>query len=282
MAHVSEKKKVVVKEIVDNLKKYPLVAAIDMENLPTPQLQKMRAQLRGTTVLTVAKRRLIKIALKEAEKDKKGIVALEPYLKGMPALLFAKDNPFALFNTLKKSKSKAPAKAGQEAPNDIMISAGPTPFAPGPIISELAMLGLKTGVENGKVAVKEDKVVIKAGETINAKAAELLTRLGIEPMEVGLNLTACFENGEILTKDVLDIDEEAYFNNFAAAGSESFNLAMFIGYPCKETIEPMLAKAHNDARAVALSENIITDETVNEIISKAEAQAVSVKTEAKL
>ena len=37
-------------------------------------------------------------------KKKENITDLEQYLRGMPALLFTKDNPFALFSTLKKNK----------------------------------------------------------------------------------------------------------------------------------------------------------------------------------
>jgi large subunit ribosomal protein L10 len=42
-----------------------------------------------------------------------------------------------LYKILQKSKSSAPAKAGQTAPNDIYVKAGKTSFAPGPIIGEL-------------------------------------------------------------------------------------------------------------------------------------------------
>ena len=38
---------------------------------------------------------------------------------------------------------------------------------------------------------------------LNDKLASLLIRLGIEPMEIGLNLVAAYENGDILTGDVL-------------------------------------------------------------------------------
>mgnify|MGYP000252813721 CR=1 FL=1 len=69
-------------------------------------------------------------------------------IKGMPALLFSKENPFTLYSILQKNKSPAPAKANQEAPKDIVVSAGPTTFAPGPIISELAEVGIKTKVDN--------------------------------------------------------------------------------------------------------------------------------------
>ena len=74
-----------------------------------------------------------------------------PHLKGMPALIFTKENPFSLFKTLKKSKTNAPAKANQTAPFDLIVPKGPTSFAPGPVIGELAILGIKSGVEINEI-----------------------------------------------------------------------------------------------------------------------------------
>ena len=117
-------------------------------------------------------------------------------------VLFSKENPFSLFKVLKKNKSSAPAKAGQKAPKDILVSKGGTNLPPGPMISQLSNVGIKTGVENGKIAIKEDCIVAKEGDEISQPLAEVLTRLEIEPMEIGLNLSAVYENGEILTKSV--------------------------------------------------------------------------------
>ena len=115
-----------------------------------------------------------KSSLSDKAKEKKpGIEKLKDHLNGMPSLMFTKENPFRLAANLMKSKSKAPAKAGQVAPSDIVVEAGPTGFAPGPVIGELGQLGIKTSVENGKVAIKENKVLVKKGEKI---AQIILTR----------------------------------------------------------------------------------------------------------
>src|SRR3989344_2663282 len=194
-AHVAEYKKEIVTELVRMINEYPIIGVVNMENLQAPQLQKMRAQLRGNFFITMTKRRLIKLAFEETKSKKKGIEQLESHLGGMPALIFTKENPFKLSRTLQKSKSPAPAKAGQTAPRDIVVNKGVTSFAPGPIIGELALAGIKSGVEGGKVAIKEDSVVVKSGEKIKPKVAEILTRLGVQPMEVGLDLVAVYENG---------------------------------------------------------------------------------------
>ena len=58
-AHVAEYKKEIVNELVNLMTEYPIIGVVNMENLPAPQLQKMRAQLRGNFYITMTKRRLM-------------------------------------------------------------------------------------------------------------------------------------------------------------------------------------------------------------------------------
>jgi len=255
-AHIADYKKEIVSNLVNWINEYPIIAVVNMENLPAPQLQTMRAQLRGNFFITMTKRRLIKLAIEQTKEKKKGVEKLEAHLGGMPALIFTKENPFKLSRTLQRSKSPSPAKAGQTAPRDIVVNKGATSFAPGPIIGELAMAGIKSGVEGGKVAIKEDSVVVRAGEKITPKVAEILTRLGIQPMEVGLDLVAVYENGLIYTRDVLSVDEKEYKNRLANASRWAFNIANYIAYPTKETIKTLICKAYNDAKNIGIAQNI--------------------------
>ena len=281
-AHVAEYKKDIVNKIVNLIAEYPIIGIVNMENLPAPQLQTMRAQLRGKFFITMTKRRLIKIALEQTKSKKKDIEKLEEYLGGEPALIFTKENPFKLSKTLQKSKSPAPAKAGQTAPRDITINKGPTSFAPGPIIGELALAGIKSGVEGGKVAIKDDTVIVKAGEKIKPKVAEILIRLGVQPMEVGLDLVAVYENGLIYKRDILSVDEKEYLRRLSNAARWAFNLAVEAGYPTKQTIQVLLGKAHNEAKNLGVAQNIFDSGIVEVLLGKAEQQMLSLKTAANI
>ncbi len=277
MAHVAESKKKVVKEFSELVNSYPVIGVVNMENLPTAQLQKMREQLRDKVVIRMTKRRLINIVLNDLKEKKKGIEEMKNYLTGMPALLFTKDDPFILAKILKKSMSTAPAKAGQVAPKDIIVNAGPTPFSPGPVISELASAGIKTVIENGKIVVKSDAVVVKKGDKVSLAIAGILTRLGVEPMEVGLNLTAVYDNGTIFAKDVLDIDEEEFMGKIKTAYNSAIGLALELSFLTKETTEMMIAKAFREAKAVALSQNILADGVKEDVMAKANKEMLALK-----
>jgi len=191
----------------------------------------------------------MKIALDQVE-GKKDIKQLKERLTGIPALLFTKEDPFILYKKLEKSKASSPAKPGQKAPNDLSIEEGATPFTPGPMIGELGMLGIKTEVKDGKIHVKNAKVLVKEGEEITDKVASLLAKLGVEPMKVGLNLMLTYQDGEILEKSVLYVDEEEYINNLKTAHAEAMALAISLGMVNSDTAKPMIVKAEREAHAL--------------------------------
>jgi len=282
MANVQEYKKKIVNDMTKLMKQYNIVGLVNMEDMPAPQLQSMRSELRGKVNLFMTKKRFMKIAIEKVKDEKKNIEELEKYFEGMPALIFTNESPFKLSKILKKSKSKAPAKAGQIAPDDIVVNKGPTPFAPGPIISELSSAGLKVGVESGKVAIKEDTVVAKKGEKINPKVAEILTRLDIKPMEIGLGLVAAYEGGIIYQKDVLDVDEKQYSDNINLAASQAFNLAFNITYVTKDNISFLIGKAFNDTKALGISQEIFDKGIIEGLLGKAEMSMLSLKDDAKI
>lgn len=274
-AHVSETKKKLVKEFTELINKYPIVAIVNVENLPARQLMIMRRNLMGKAEIRMTKGRLLSIALEKSNKP--DIAELKKHMDGMPALLVSEESPFKLFKTLKKSSSPAPIKAGQKAPIDIVVPAGGTGFAPGPIIGELGSFGIKAGIEGGKIAIKADKVVAKEGDVVNAKLAAILQRLQIFPMMIGLNVNAMYENGSVLTKAVLDVDEDAFIKMLQEAHSDALRLTIAKAIPIKENIDLLIQKAHMDALGLAVAQDILTEETKSLILAKAEAQATALK-----
>ncbi|MEM2121868.1 MAG: 50S ribosomal protein L10 [Candidatus Woesearchaeota archaeon] len=271
--HISERKKEEVKELLKLIKENPVIGIVNMENMPASQLQKLKSLLRGKVIVRMSKKRIIKKAFEQAENERKNIRELEKYLKGMPALLFSKENPFKLSKILTENISYAPAKPGQLAPEDIKIEKGKTPFSPGPIISELSSIGLKTGIEDGKIAIKEEKIIVRKGEKINERVASVLAKLGITPMRIGLEMIAAYENGEIFLPDTLSLTADKVSDMLRKVYVEGLNLALSIDYITKETAELLIVKAETQARSLALSANILTKESIINLIAESQSQA---------
>ncbi|MDD5331274.1 MAG: 50S ribosomal protein L10 [Candidatus Nanoarchaeia archaeon] len=273
------------KQEVENIKKLIAGAKVfgiaDMTNLPALQLQRMKEKLRGKVVVRMSKKRLIKIALDGLKDKVNDVDSLKEKIRGMPALVLCEENPFKLYKELKREKSSAPAKAGQIAPNDIYIKKGKTSFAPGPIIGELGQIGIRTGVEEGKVAVQEDKLVVKAGEVIKQNVADVLTKLKIEPMEVGINLLFAYDNGTVYERAVLDVDEEQIIKDIQNIHRWSLNLAVYAGIYSKETVEVMIRKAELEVKALGSKVNIQTPDKTEEAIKTEEEKVKEVEDMAK-
>ncbi|MCD4666662.1 50S ribosomal protein L10 [archaeon] len=258
-AHVSDTKKKEVELIKTLLKKYKNTGIVDLTNLPSKQLQQIRARLKDFMLIRITKKRLIKKALEQLKDE--NLNKLVPYIdKSMPALLFTDEDPFKLFKKIKSSKSAAPAKPGQIAPKDLIIEPGPTSFPPGPIIGELGQAGIVAAVENGKVTIKRATTLAKEGEPIKPKVADVLAKLGIEPMEIGLNVTTILKEDLIYERKVLDVDEEAYIKKLKLAHSQALNLAIKIGYITKDTIKSLINKGFTEAKAIAEKYNINIEE----------------------
>lgn len=277
-AHVADYKKKDVKSMTDNLKKHKVIGVVNMENLPASALARIRGQIRKEATIYMSKRRLMAIAIEDAKKGKKDLEKMETYLKGMPAFIFTDSDPFKIARLFKKSRSPAAIKPGQIAPRDLIIPKGPTPFAPGPIISELSAVGIKTGVEGGKVAVREDSLIVEEGQPVSQKQSEVLAKFGIEPMEIGIQLVAVYDEGMIYDSKVLEISPETYLSMIAQASRDSLGLALGINYLTKDTVELMIARAFRGAKAISLSQGIFDESLLNDFMALADAQASALQT----
>lgn len=275
--HVPKKKLNEVKLLKDYYAKYNVVAVADVETLPADQFQKIKHKLKGKIVTFVGSKSSVSHALKEL--GVKEIDNILSGIRGLPVVMFTNEDSFKLFSILKKGKSKAAAKVGQIAPFDLVLKAGPTPFTPGPMIGELGILGIKTMVQEGKINIREDKVLVKQGEVINQKASELLNKFGIQPMEVGLNLVKSYDKKDNFVYDasVLSIDEKEYLNKFMSAYLNSYLLSKGIGYITKDNIKDLIVDAARNSRALAKSKSILTDENTGEVLSSVESIAQELK-----
>lgn len=267
---VSEKKKHMVKQVGKQLGEYSVVGILDMHKLPARQLHEIRNKLRGQAVIRMVKKRLIQRAM-----EKQNLGDLAKRIQGEPALFLTKENPFKMARVLQKSKSPAPAKPGDIAPREIIIPAGPTNLSPGPVIGELQKVKIPAGVEGEKIVVKKDTVLVKEGDEITPDIAAVLSKLEIQPMEVGLNLVAVWEEGTVYDKDILFIPEDHYPNQITEAVSRAQALSIAVNYITRETIPILVGKAHREAAALALAANVVTPDTIGPLLAKAQRKAAA-------
>ena len=273
MAHVAPYKQAIVKDLVTRFEKSKVVGLANIHGIPAPQFQGIRKNLAGHASITVAKNNLIKLALTEAAAKRKGLEALAADIDGQTAVITADVNPFKLFKELEKTKTPAPARGGERAPEDIWVREGETPFKPGPVVGELQKAGLPAAIEKGKVIIKKDKLMVKAGDKIPRDVAQVLARLEIFPLIVGLDLKGAYEDGMVYHREALAVDDVVVRGQIATAGRQAIGLALEIGYATKETVPLMLAKAFRSALSLSVESGFPTKESVKFLLAKAQAQA---------
>jgi large subunit ribosomal protein L10 len=263
-----------VKEITDVISQYNTIAIASLEKVRAVQLQKLRKKLESSAYMRVIKNSLITRAVSKTT-DKTGIEKLQKHLTGPNLYLFTNLNPFKLVLLLEKSKVKTTAKAGDLAAFDVVVPAGTTGLAPGPIISQFTAVGIRTRIESGSVYVNKDTVVVKEGEPINAQLASLLSKLGIKPVEAGLSLRLVFDDGIILNEEDLTIDIDAFKKDIEDAHQFAFNLSLKAAIVLPENITYLIKLAHQNAYSLALNAGVINKETVKDLIRKANMEMKS-------
>ncbi len=272
---VQTKKVQLVEDLRGKLLGSRVIALANVSGIPGPQMQRIRAKLRGKVELQVVKNRLLLRAIGEAARDREGIDGLQGLVEGQVALVLTDSNPFRLFKELEATKTKAPAKGGEVAPGDIVVQEGDTPFKPGPVVGDLQRAGIPAAIEKGKVVIKKEKLLVEKGKRIPVEVAQAIARLGIFPMTVGLDIRGVFEDGTLFTRDVLAVDEEAIRRDLATAAGNALRLSMGLAFPTRATIAPLLADAHRRALSLGMVASYPTKELIPLFLSRAHGQLMT-------
>ena len=171
-SHTRKTKQVM--DLAEQIKNAKTLMIISIKGLPSKQFQDIKKGVREYTKIKVAKKNIMLRAIKEVGKD--SILPLEKYIKENSAFATSDMEGYELAGILAQKKNPVFAKAGQIAPEDIEVKAGPTDLVPGPAISELGSLGIQVAVEDGKISIKASKVVVNKNGVINESTASLLQK----------------------------------------------------------------------------------------------------------
>lgn len=269
-AHVPDWKVKEVEELKERIGKSRVVGVVGMREIPASNLQQMRGELRGAVEVKMIRNNIAKRALEASEPD---IKPLGDFIGDQTALIFTDENPFKLYSKLEKAKRPMPLKAGTKAPKDIVVQAGETSFSPGPMVGKLQAAGIPAAIKSGKVVINQTITLVKEGETVSPKVADILKTMEIFPKNVGLELKAAYEGGVIFQAKDLALDVDKTLGELASASVRAFNFAVEIGYATPETITALLQKAQANARNLVAEEGIPEPSMMEMVLARAAAKA---------
>lgn len=261
--HVSEEKKKILENLKDLIKNNRTILIASIKNLPASQFQEIGKKLRGKAIVKVPKKNLIYRAIDTS--DNKELEKLKPQITESVAVLFSDLESYDLAGELLTNKSPAKAKPGQESPEDIEIEAGPTELPPGPAISELGAVGLQVQIQEGKIYIREPRVIVKKGQEISSNVADVMSKLDIKPFSIGFIPVAAFDIREGKLYLELKIDREGTLEELKAAYGKALAFAVEIGLSNTDTIKFLIGKAGSHEKALeALEGNESETETHND------------------
>ena len=252
-----------------------VLGVVDVGGVPAKNMLSMRDDLRSSLSITMAKKTLMRLAWEQTGRP---MEELESLLKGavQPAIVHTNSmNAFQLYSELEKTKQGRAAKEGEVSPMDIVVEAGPTEFGPGPIVGEFNAVGIPAKIDKGKVAIQKTTTVVNKGEPISADLGIMLSKLDINPIEIGIILTGAIEDGFLFEADSLDLDTDGVRSDVITAASGAFNLACNIRWFSSQTMPTLLAKASGEATSVAVEAGITNDVTIPLFITRANARALA-------
>jgi large subunit ribosomal protein L10 len=256
-----------VNTIADEIKNSPVIAIVNISGLRNKEFQKIRNDIRKEAKIRVIRTLFIKRALEKS--DRENIGKLIDLSQGQVALITTAETPKSIYDVLISKRTKAAARGGEIAENDIVIEPKETTFPPGPMISVFQKVGIPAGIERGKIVIKSEVTLIRKGEVIPKDKAHVLEKLEILPVTVGLNMIAAYSGNLVYSVEALSITVEQIKNDMANAFLRAKGLALNISYLVPEILPEVLSKAYMQAQALAFSTNFVDEKNIDIFIRKA-------------
>jgi len=276
MGGTRAEKELYFEKLKDLIAKYSSIFLVNVDNVGSNQMHQIRVALRGRGVVLMGKNTMVRRALRTVLAEFPQFERLLPYIKGNIGFVFTSGDLKDIRETIIANKVAAPARAGAFAPLDVTVPAGNTGMEPGKT-SFFQALGIPTKIARGTIEIVGDVKVVTAGTRVGTSEATLLNMLNISPFTYGMTVVQIFDQGNVFSPSVLDIDEKDLIDRFLSGIKTIAAISLALKYPTIVSVTHTLVNAYKNLIAVAL----VTDysfegaEKIKEILANPEAFAAA-------
>lgn len=254
-----QKKEVYAKNLVELLKQYNRILLVNIDNVGAYSIQKIRQTLRGKSTLLFGKNTLIRKTIRDyVEKCEEAgntesarIETILPFIRGNVGLVFTNDDLNNVKEVVESFKQKAPAKAGQVAPEDVFVEPGPTGMEPTQT-SFLQALNIASKIVKGQVEISNRVHLVKAGEKVGPSEATLLDKLNIMPFSYRAEVRTVFDAGFVYPASLLSLGTNDVLNTLSRGLLRVAAVSLQIGHPTLASVPHLLSRAYRNLVAVSL------------------------------
>ncbi|KIK10170.1 hypothetical protein K443DRAFT_670797 [Laccaria amethystina LaAM-08-1] len=234
------------------LNKYASIFLVNVDNVGSNQMHQIRVALRGKGVVLMGKNTMVRRALRSILAEYPQYERLLPYVKGNIGFVFTDEDLKEIREIIVANKVAAPARAGAFAPKDVTVPAGNTGMEPGKT-SFFQALGVPTKIARGTIEIVSDVKVVVAGTRVGTSEATLLNMLNISPFTYGMTVVQIFDQGNIFSPDVLDIDENELIDRFLSGIKTVAAISLALNYPTIVSVTHTLVNAYKNLIAISLA-----------------------------
>ncbi|MCX8166228.1 MAG: 50S ribosomal protein L10 [Candidatus Micrarchaeota archaeon] len=267
-----------VNEITELLKKHKTACLVSAVRTPNRIIQKLKKTLKGDALFIMDKQIVLKKALENANLSKLVDKLTEPSY-----LVLSNLSVSELYEKISSTRENVYAVEGNTAPDDILVEKGTTELQPGPVLTELKNAGLEVMIDKGKIAIKNDKIVAKKGEKISKAVANVLRLLNIKPIQIYATMKYAISNNLVYSSQLL---EEYSLNKLGNLVVEEYkkavNLSVNANYYTQENIKLLLARAYHNSNALAITQNLITTQSLDYLLLLSQKKADAINNNVKL
>jgi len=264
-----ERKKKQLEELGNLLSKYSNFVVLSIAGVETPTLQKLRNSIRGKAELKVVKNTLFSKALDRTNLSEDIKTRIKKNLERETAVLFTNSSTFEIVALLDRFKKPVYLKPNRISPVDVVIPAGVTTLQPGPFTDSLTALGVPFDMKKNLVYIRQDTVVLKKGEFVNTRLADLLREMGLAPVISSIKAKCAVDEGLFIEGEKLTLNLEQYKKEIESAYENAFSLAFNSALPEPEVMPLLVTKAYYDSLSIAVECGIVNEQTAPLVFAKA-------------
>jgi len=276
MGATRSEKEVYFVRLKELIAKHPSIFLVNVDNVGSNQMHQIRVALRGKAVVLMGKNTMVRRALRTILSEYPQLERLLPYVRGNIGFVFTSGDLKEVRDLITANKVAAPARAGALAPKDVTVPAGNTGMEPGKT-SFFQALQIPTKIARGTIEIVADIKVVTAGTRVGTSEATLLNMLNISPFTYGMTVVQIYDNGNIFSPEVLDIDDKELIDRFLSGIQSIAAISLALQYPTIVSIMHSLVNAYKNLIAVSLETEYTFEgaEKVKEYLANPEAFAVA-------
>lgn len=244
------RKELFVTRLREYLDEYKNILIVQVDNVGSNQMQKVRSALRGQAVVLMGKNTLIRKIIREQAQENELLSSVNDLVVGNMGFVFTNGNLKEIRDIIISNKVPAAAKSGTIAQKDVYLPPGPTGLDPGQT-SFFQAMNIATKIVKGAIEIVNDVHLIKQGEKVTASHVALLAKLNVLPFHYGFAVTSVYENGTVYHASILDMSESQLMSKFQNGVGKLAALSLAINHPTHASLPYLISGGFAKLLAIA-------------------------------